>query len=94
MNEDFNKYIEEFKLLPLNEKQKIVEDQSKQLLGFIEKLKNDLNIKDELIFNKEILNTSTSEDFAEAMLVYITMIQESFAKYVDYISNIIYKEEE
>lgn len=94
MNEDFNKYIEGFKLLPLNEKQKIVEDQSKQLLGFIEKLKNDLNIKDELIFNKEILNTSTSDDFAEAMLVYITMIQESFAKYVDYISNIIYKEEE
>lgn len=94
MNENFNKYIEEFKLLPLNEKQKIVEEQSKQLLGFIEKLKIDLNIKDELIFSKEILNTITADDFAEAMLVYITMIQESFAKYVDNISNIIYKEEE
>lgn len=93
----FNDYMQRFKMLPLHEKQNQVEQQVKELLAIIEKLKSDLKIKDKILFNKEILDlkkeNSTPDDFAEAMFVYVTMIRESFASYADYVTNIIYEEE-
>ena len=96
-NKEFNDYVDKFKQLPLQDKKKKTVDEIKLLLAFIEKLKMDMSINDELIFNKEILDLNSDnisdDDFVEAIFVYIHIIQESFGCYVNRIMEILYKED-
>lgn len=94
-NKMFNEYVEKYKLLPLQEKKNIVNKETKELLAFIEKAKKDININDEILFNREILDLNndniSDDDFVEAMFVYIHAIRESLGKYFNEISKILYK---
>lgn len=82
-NEKFNQYVEDFTKLPLEKKKEIVNKQMKKVLAFIEKIKQDLNINSEILFNKEILDLNkkgaTEDDFVEAMFVYAYSMQESLS---------------
>lgn len=94
-NKAFNEYVELYKKLPLQKKKEIVESECKKTLAFIEKLNSDLNLDNNILFNKEIMDLKTTDisddDFTEAMFVYINMIKESLGKYVLEISKIMYK---
>lgn len=93
-NKEFNDYIECYKKMPLDLKKDLVIEESKKILAFLEKLKNDFNVQGKILFNKEILdvkNSSSEEDFTEAMFVYIHSIEESLGEYIDMISKILYK---
>ena len=94
-SKEFNEYVENYKKLPLQEKKNIVNEEVKKLMAFIEKAKSDLNINDEILYNREILDLNSDnvndEDFVEAMFVYIYAIQESLGKYFNTVSKILYK---
>jgi len=94
-NKEFNEYVESYKKLPLQEKKEIVNKEIKELLAFIEKAKIDLNLKSEILFNREILDLNkeiiTDEDFVEAMFVYVNAIKESVGKYFNEVSKYMYK---
>ncbi len=94
-NKEFNNYIEQFKKMPIKTKKALTIEEMKKLLAFIEKIKKDFNINNEILFNREILDVAekekTEDDFVEAIFVYICSIEESLASYVDYIMNLLYK---
>lgn len=94
-NKLFDDFVENFKLLPINEKKNMVNEEMKKLLGFIEKANSDLNLNDTIMLNKEILDlnkvAATEDDFVEAILVYTFSIREAIAKYFNQISKILYK---
>lgn len=94
-NESFNKYIEAYKRLPLDKKKTMVNKETKELLAFIEKANNDLNLKNTILFNREILDLNkkdvSDDDFVEAMFVYIYAIREAVGKYFNEVSKILYK---
>lgn len=94
-NESFNKYIEAYKKLPLDKKKTMVNKETKELLAFIEKANNDLNLKNTILFNREILDLNkkdvSDDDFVEAMFVYIYAIREAVGKYFNEVSKILYK---
>lgn len=94
-NKIFNEYVEKYKTLPLQEKKNIVNQEMKELLAFIDKAKKDMNINDEILFNREILDLNSDnvsdEDFVEAIFVYVHALQESLGKYFNEVSKILYK---
>lgn len=94
-NEKFDAYIDAYKQLPLQEKKKMVNEEVKKLLAFIDKAKKDLNIADDILFNREILDLNrdnvSDDDFVEAMFVYVHAIQESLGKYFNEVSKVLYK---
>ena len=94
-NENFNKYVESYKKLPLQEKKEIVNTEIKKLLAFVEKAKMDVNAKGEMLFNREILDLNkevvSDDDFVEAMFVYVHAIQESLGEYFNAVSKYLYK---
>ena len=94
-NEEFNKYVESYKKLPLQEKKEIINVEIKKLLAFIEKAKMDINLKEKILFNREILDLNkdivSDDDFVEAMFVYVHSIQESLGEYFNEISKYLYK---
>lgn len=79
--EDFNEYINYFKTLSLKEKKSIIYEQMKILAGFTNNLCNELNVKNELLINKELLDLNnenySQDDFAEAIIVLLNSIQNS-----------------
>ena len=64
-----------------------LEKEIKETLALLEKLHKNLGKENTILLNKEVLDVkdgvSSEEDFVEAMFVYILMIQESLASYVD-----------
>ena len=85
MQEDFNEYMEFFKSQPLKEKQSIVIEQLKMLMGLTNTMCKELNVDNEILLNKEIADLNkdnyTEDDFAEALIVYINSIQNSLCEY-------------
>lgn len=85
MPEDFNFYMERFKKNSLKEKQKIIYNQLKMLTALTNNLCKNLNIPNNIILNKELLDLEkenyTEDDFAEAIIVYINSIQNSICDY-------------
>ena len=65
------------------------------LAGFTNNLCKEINIPNELILNKEILDLKkdnyTENDFAEAIIVLINSIQNSVCDYSNGISNLLDK---
>ena len=85
--EKLNNFVEAYKKLSLIDKKVALEKEIKETLALLEKLHQNLGKENTILLNKEILDVkdgvSTEEDFVEAMFVYILMIQESLASYVD-----------
>lgn len=85
MNEEFNQYITQFKSKPLQEKRSIVIDQLKILAQLTNKMCTELNVKNEILLNKELLDLNkdnyTEEDFTEAAIVLISSIQNSLCDF-------------
>ena len=85
--EKLNNFVEAYKKLSLIDKKVALEKEIKETLALLEKLHQNLGKENTILLNKEVLDVkdgvSTEEDFVEAMFVYILMIQESLASYVD-----------
>lgn len=81
-NEKFDKYVELFKQLPLEEKRKIVLKESKELLAFFSELNDS---KNEILINREILDAEkenvSEDDYVEALFVYINSLKELIGDY-------------
>ena len=92
MQEDFNEYMEFFKSQPLKEKQNIVIEQLKMLMGLTNTMCKELNVDNEILLNKEIADLNkdnyTEDDFAEALIVYINSIQNSLCDFSNRLSDI------
>jgi len=95
MNEDINEYIKFFKAQPLKEKQSIIYEQLQMLAGFTNDMCKELNISNELILNRELLDLKkdnyTEDDFAEAVIVLVNSIQNSICDYCNGISDLLDK---
>ena len=91
MEESFEEYMGFFKTQPLKEKQKIILDQLKMLAGFTNQLCKNINVNNEVIINKELVDLIdgeyTEDDYAEALITYINSIQDSICDYANGISN-------
>jgi hypothetical protein len=98
MIEDFNEYMKNFKDYPLKEKQSIVYEQLQMLASFTNSLCKELNIPNEILMNRELLDLKkenyTEDDFAEAIIVLINSIQNSICDYSGGISDLLDKFEE
>ncbi len=90
--EDFNEYMEFFKSQPLKEKQDIIIEQLKMLMGLTNSMCKELNVNNEILLNKEIADLNnkdyTEDDFAEALIVYINSIQNSLCDFNNHLSDI------
>lgn len=95
MNKDINEYMAFFKEQTLKEKQSIIYEQLQMLTGFTNNLCKELNIINEPILNREILDLKkdnyTEDDFAEAIIVLINSIQNSICDYFNGISDLLDK---
>lgn len=93
MNENFDEYMNFFKEQPLKEKQKIIYEQLQMLTGLTNNMCKELEIPNEPILNKELLdlknNNYTEDDFAEAIIVLINSVQNSICDYSNGISNLL-----
>lgn len=93
MDENINEYMAFFKEQTLKEKQNIVYSQLELLAGVTNTLCKELNIPNEPILNKEILDLKkdnyTEDDFAEAIIVLINSIQNSICDYANGITNLL-----
>ena len=70
----------------LKDKHNVVIGELKETLVFLEMEMKSKDIKCEVLYNKEILDTQhdyTEDDFAESVYVYINAIKDLMAKYVE-----------
>lgn len=95
MKENINDYIKYFKEQTLKEKQSIIYEQLQILMGLTSSLCKELNIENEPILNRELLdlknNNYSEDDFAEAIIVLINSIQNSICDYANGISMLLDK---
>ncbi len=91
MQEDFNEYMTFFKSQPLKEKQSIIIEQLKMLMGLTNTMCKELDVNNEILLNKEVADLNndnyTEDDFAEALIVYINSIQNSLCDFSDKLSD-------
>jgi hypothetical protein len=84
-NEEFEKYMQQFMTKSTKEKETIVFEQLKVLASLTNSMCKELNVDNEIIINKELLDLSKSDyteaDFAEAMIVLINSIQNSLCDF-------------
>ncbi len=84
-NEDFEKYMEYFKQLPLKTKQKIAINQLKLLAQMTNKMCEEINVPNQIIMNKELKDINkdnyTEDDYSEALIVLINSIQNSICDF-------------
>jgi len=93
MREEFNKYVKDFKKLPLKEKQQIAFDQLKMLAVATHTLCKEINANNELLVNEELSDVEkghySEDDFAEAIMVLTNSIQNSISDFHLKLSEII-----
>ena len=93
MREEFNKYVKDFKKLPLKEKQQVAFDQLKMLAVATHTLCKEINAKNELLVNEELSDVEkghySEDDFAEAIMVLTNSIQNSISDFHLKLSEII-----
>lgn len=85
IQKEFDKYMDEFKQLPLKEKQSITLEQLKMLASLVEEMCKVDNVESELLLNRELVDTNSSDytqdDFVEAVVVYVNSIQNLICDY-------------
>lgn len=95
MKENIDEYMIFFKKQGLKEKQSVIYEQLQILARFTNDLCKNINVSNELILNKEILDLKkesyTEDDFTEAMIVLINSIQNSICDYSNGITNLLDK---
>lgn len=95
MTENIEEYMTFFKSQTLKEKQGIIYEQLQLLAGLTNKMCKELNIPNEVILNKELLDLKdtnyTEDDFAEAIVVLISSIQNSICDYSNGVSELLDK---
>lgn len=83
--ETFEEYMEYFKGLTLREKQGVVLDQLKLLASSSSVICKEIGSDNEVLFNKELLDMNkesyTEDDFAEAVVVLVSSIQNSICDF-------------
>lgn len=83
VDEFFDKYVELYKQLSLNDKRKIALKEIKELLGFFSEINRDNG--NSMLYNREILDAEkedvSEDDFAEAVFVYINSLKELIGDY-------------
>lgn len=85
-NIEFDKTVEAFKKMSLTEKQRVVIDELKEILAFMDMTMTLSGLKCEVLYNKEILDMEhnyTEDDFVESVYVYINAIKELLGSYVN-----------
>lgn len=91
-NENFEEYMTYFKTLSLKEKQEIALEQLKMISSLSNEMCNTLNIKNEILVNRELLDLRkenyTEDDFSEAIIVLINSIQRSLCDFNIELNNI------
>ncbi len=91
--DDMNQYMEEFKTYSLEEKRKVALDQLKIIASLANIMCEKLNVKNEVIITKDILeaheNTDSDDDFVEGIVVYANSIQESLCDFIDKMTTIL-----
>ena len=82
---DFKNYIENYKKLPLKEKQTIIIEQLELLVGFTNRMCQVYQIENDFLLDRELLDIKnqnyTEDDFAEAVIVLVNSIQNSLSDY-------------
>lgn len=95
MKEDINEYMQFFKEQSLKEKQSIIYKQLQMLAGFTNNLCKEIDVKNDVIVNRELLDLKddnyTEDDFAEAIIVLINSIQNSICDYSSGVSDLLDK---
>ena len=95
---NFNEYMEDFKLKSIEEKRTIALEQLKLLASLTNEICEKTNIKSAPIITKDILEAENDklndEDFVEAVVVYASSIQESLCDYIDNMTKILENNEE
>ena len=95
-NENFDEYMEYYKKLPLKQKQTIAINQLKMIVNLTNKMCEELNINNEILINKELLNVNkenyTEDDYSEALIVLINSIQNSLCDFNIRLTDIIQKQ--
>jgi len=93
MEDNFEKYMADFKQLPLKEKQMLIYDQLKMLAGLTNSFCKEINADNEIIIDKELSDLTkedyTEDDFAEAVVVLVNSIQNSICDFHLKMSEII-----
>ena len=91
--DDINEYMEEFKTYSLEEKRKVALDQLKIIASLANIMCEKLNVKNEVIITKDILeaheNTDSDDDFVEGIVVYANSIQESLCDFIEKMTSIL-----
>ena len=79
-----------YKTLPLKEKQNILIEQLKMLSSVTNQLCQEVGVDNEVIVNRELLdlnsNNYTEDDFAEALVVLVSSVQDSICDFCEKIS--------
>lgn len=85
MEQNFDEYMEDYKKLPLKEKQNIIFEQLKILTSLTEKMCDEIGAENELILSNELTDLSkddyTEDDFAEAVITLVNSIQNSLCDF-------------
>lgn len=93
MNNEFNKYMEEFKKNSLIDKRKICIEQLKLIMIMTNVMCKKYGIDNEVIFNREIIDVkegnSSEDDFVEAVVAYISSIQNSLCEFNDKLEDVL-----
>lgn len=83
--ETIDEYMEYFKSLTLREKQGVVIDQLKMLASSSSAICKEIGSDNEVLANKELLDVNkdsyTEDDFAEAVVVLVNSVQNSFCDF-------------
>lgn len=93
---NFDEYMEYYKKQPLSEKRDIVYSQLKVLASLTNKMCEELNVDNELLLNKELLDLKrenvSEDDFLEAIIVLINSIQNSLCDFDLKLTDIMEKQ--
>ena len=86
LNKSFQEYMEEFKLLDVEEKRSEIIDSIKELIAVFDKLAENDNIELHYLKNREINDLKnkvvSEDDFLEAELVYLEVAKNLIGEYL------------
>lgn len=86
-DDNFNEYINSFKKLKLEDKNKQIEYELKKIVALLDNKNRELGLDATLPYNREILDTQQelvdNDDYAESIFVYVNTIEELLANYIN-----------
>lgn len=83
VSKEFNECIENYKKLNLKEKVQIAETEMKELMAALVEINIQKGYTPKVLYNKEIRELDTFDDFVEATYVYINSLKELLGDYVN-----------